>query len=59
MRRWFLRTSSGYTFIELVVATAETSSTVHFLDAATGKALSTALVGSRPRDVLFVPPRGF
>jgi DNA-binding beta-propeller fold protein YncE len=40
---------------KLVVGTAETSSTVHFLDAETGKALATAIVGSRPRDVLFVP----
>jgi YVTN family beta-propeller protein len=40
---------------KVVVVTAETSSTAHFLDAGTGKVLASALVGSRPRDALFLP----
>ena len=38
----------------LVIATAEGSSTTHFIDAATGRLIDSVLVGSRPRSALFI-----
>ncbi|KQX17655.1 hypothetical protein ASD39_22065 [Sphingomonas sp. Root50] len=38
----------------LVIATSEAASTAHFIDAGSGRLIDSVIVGSRPRDVLFL-----